>query len=159
MTYLGIDPGLTGGIAVINSIETEVHPMPKDFNKEELVAYLRKWVAIDCKVIIEKQFLKPCFVNKPCYKCHAPNKTAILQKGVMTSLTNYGIIIGILISLEIPYEEVESAKWKKYFKLSSDKKLSIKKAKELFPHLANTIKNHDGMAEALLIGDYGRRLL
>jgi hypothetical protein len=73
-------------------------------------------------------------------------------------LTNYGIIIGILISLEIPFEEVDGTVWKKYFKLEKKgKPASIKLAKQFFPELIKTIKSDDNIAEAILLAEYGRR--
>lgn len=166
MYYVGIDPGKKGGIAVIdvehNSVKFLIK-MPEDENKEELkefltsLAPLRDLVGI--KVITERPILKPHFINKPCSRCRTMMKTAVMQQGVMTSLINYGIILGFLYAYEIPFEEVESAKWKKAFKLDKDKSKSIKLAKQLFPSVTNDIKSHDGMAEALLIAEYGRRNL
>ena len=55
-------------------------------------------------------------------------------------------------------------KWKKEFSVTSDKNTSIEVAKRLFPNVnlkatARCKKDHDGMAEALLIAEYCRRKL
>jgi len=80
------------------------------------------------------------------------------QQGVHTSLTNYGIIIGLLTAFGVPFEEVDGSVWKKYFKLEKlGKPASIKLAKQLFPELIQTIRSNDNIAEALLLAEYGRR--
>ena len=95
---------------------------------------------------------------KPCPRCKSMIQYLHPQKGVRTSLINYGIILGILISMKIPYEEVDGSKWKKYYKLEGGgKKASIALAKQLFPEYAKQIGSDDNKAEAMLLADYGRR--
>lgn len=148
MVYIGIDPGIKGAIAFVQSDPPDyaVQPMPSYSDQDklrktfEIVGDLIKHGS-HFKVVIEKAGMRPN------------------QSGTITTLVNYGILLGICIAYQIPYEEISSMKWKKYFNLSKDKALSIKKAKELFPLLAETIGKSDGMAEALLIAEYGRRKL
>ena len=150
MVYIGIDPGIKGGIAFIQADPPDctVQAMP-DYSDQDKLRNTFKTVGdliksgSHFKVIIEKAGMRP-------YQS---------GKSTITTLTNYGILLGIFIAYEIPYEEISSMKWKKYFTLTKDKALSIKKAKELFPNLAETIGKSDGMAEALLIAEYGRRKL
>lgn len=163
MIYVGIDPGKKGGIAVLDAEHINVRQlvkMPADESPEDLHNLLRALVDdkdTGVKVVIERPILKPHFVNKQCSKCKAFIKTAVLQQGIMTSLISYGIILGFLLASGIPFEEIESAKWKKAFKLDKDKSRSIKLAKQLFPSEIQNIKSNDGLAEALLIAEYGRR--
>ena len=68
----------------------------------------------------------------------------------------------MLDACNIETKLVSPQKWKKEFNLDSDKQKSIDTAKKLFPdvNLFRTnrcTKEHDGMAEALLIAEYGRR--
>jgi len=159
---LGIDPGNYGGFAIIkNDAECSVFAMPKQWEQEQMLNYFKEANTIfpSLKVIIERPIIKPHFISKLCPRCKAPIKTSVLQQGIMTSLINYGILIGVIKTLGIAFEEVESAKWKKYFKLNKDKKTSVKLAKELFPSLISDIGSNDGIAEALLIAEYGRRNL
>jgi len=80
------------------------------------------------------------------------------QKGIANSHINYGILLGVIIDKGIPYEEISSQEWKKYFNLiGEDKKSSIAKAKQLFPDVTDLIGNNDNIAEAILIAEYGRR--
>ena len=73
-----------------------------------------------------------------------------------------GFIEGVLNAFRIPFSLVTPQKWKKEFGLHSDKQESINVCKELFPQ-ANLLptsrcrKDSDGMAEALLIAEFGRR--
>lgn len=73
-----------------------------------------------------------------------------------------GFIEGVLSALKIPFELVIPQKWKKTFDLHADKTESINVCQKLFPS-ANLLptprckKPSDGMAEALLIAEYGRR--
>jgi crossover junction endodeoxyribonuclease RuvC len=76
---------------------------------------------------------------------------------------NFGFICGVLEALKIPYELVRPQKWKRMFSCTSDKNTSIEVAKRLFPsaQLMRTDrcrKPDDGMAEALLMAEYARRI-
>lgn len=142
-TYIGIDPGAKGGIAIIGDGGSRVRPL----SPEALRAMLKN---IDNSNAL-------CFVEQV---------GAMPGQGV-TSMFNfgkgYGYILGVLETLEIPYQTVSPRKWKKAFSLSNDKKLSVDTAKRLFPGVSllpsdRCRKDSDGMAEALLIGLYAARL-
>lgn len=71
--------------------------------------------------------------------------------------TAYGIAQGVIGALLIPVEFVSPQRWKKHFRLPSDKKMSLEKAQQLFPSCAESfqrVKDH-GRAEAALIAKYG----
>jgi hypothetical protein len=62
--------------------------------------------------------------------------------------------------MKIPLQDVHSSTWKAdVFRGASSKDDARVKASQLFPAVANklTLKKNDGLAEALLIADYGRR--
>lgn len=160
-TYVGIDPGKTGGIAILFEDGAKVIPMPDEACPEKMREIFTGFISevIEYKVILERPILKPHIIFKTCPRCKTPIRTAVNQQGVITSFINYGVLIGMLKAYCIPYEEIESSKWKKAFKLTKDKKLSISMAKQLFPQLTDVIKQKDGLAEALLIAEYGRRNL
>lgn len=76
---------------------------------------------------------------------------------------NFGWLQGMLEAYEIPYELVRPQKWKKEFSVTADKNTSIEVCKRLFPGV-NLIppdcrKEHDGMAESLLMALYAKRRL
>lgn len=77
---------------------------------------------------------------------------------------NFGFIQGLLTANRIPFELVTPQKWKKEFQITSDKNSSIAVCKRLFPDVSlrrtdRCKKDHDGIAEALLMAEYARRRL
>lgn len=143
MLYMGIDPGQNGGIAVI----TETGGIAKlyPFSEEFLIS-------------ISQSFSGKCVLEKV---------NAMPHQGVVSMFNfgqNYGFIQGVLKAYKIPFELVPPQKWKKEFSVTSDKNTSIEVAKRLFPQVnlkatARCKKDHDGMAEAMLLAEYCRRKL
>lgn len=72
---------------------------------------------------------------------------------------SYGIVLGVLGSLEVPTIGVRPAVWKQAMKLSKDKGMSRRRAIELWPAHADSFKRvrDDGRAEAALIALWGHR--
>lgn len=142
MIYIGIDPGKNGGIAVLGS------------DYKACVVYSDTDLITTCKMFNG--------MNVICYLEHVH---AMPKQGVSSTFNfgmNFGFIQGVLKAYGIPYELVTPQKWKKEFSCTSDKNTSIEVCKRLFPkvNLKATVrckKDHDGMAEALLIAEYGRR--
>lgn len=143
MIYIGIDPGKNGGIAFINEFGEIIQLLP--FSEDSLI-----------------QLIKNCSSDMICTLEHVH---AMPKQGVTSTFNfgmNFGFIQGVLRAYDIPYEPVTPQKWKKEFSCTSDKNTSIEVCKRLFPsaNLKATErcrKDHDGMAEALLIAEYGRR--
>jgi len=184
MIIVGIDPGLKGGIAIINSESPNtptVYPMPikqeetktkkkvKALTKKEKLAkkqgktiYKTKNI-IDSKaffdilyeVIMTTRDIDLVLIEKPFYLgIESRTSTA-------TTAENYGRLRGIMESCKLDVKTVRPQEWKNYFDLSADKGEAIAKAKELFPvtNLKASSRSRiesDGMAEALLIAEYGR---
>lgn len=79
-------------------------------------------------------------------------------EGVTSAFTSgygFGIYFGIAAALHMDVKIVTAARWKKDMELTKDKQVSLDKAAALWPNLAPTHfrqKNHDGMAEAALLG-------
>ena len=142
MIYIGIDPGKNGGIAVIGR------------------NYVGCYVYDDAKLIRHCKILKA----KKCI-CYLEQVHAMPKQGVSSTFNfgmNFGFIQGVLKAYGIPYELVSPQKWKKEFSCTSDKNTSIEVCKRLFPGVnlkatERCKKDHDGIAEALLIAEYGRR--
>ena len=143
MTYIGIDVGKKGGIAVISD-KVIVYPYSDDC----------------LKTVCEKVKYKDVF-------CIVEKVGAMPGQGV-TSMFNFGksfgYILGVLETNKIPYQLVPPQVWKKEFNLlKKDKAESIKVCKRLYPAVSllpteRCTKESDGMAEALLICTYGKRL-
>ena len=67
----------------------------------------------------------------------------------------YGLWVGILASLAIPYTPVRPVVWKKTFSLGKDKEQSRLRAQQLFPVADLRLRKHHGRAESLLLAYYG----
>ena len=72
----------------------------------------------------------------------------------------YGIWIGILAALNIPYTEVHPVTWKSKIMagMGKEKDASIARAKQLYPTADLSLKKHHGRADALLIAHFGRSI-
>lgn len=149
MIYIGCDPGESGAMAIIYSDgDINIHQF-------EIEVYR--------------------FYLKEIYECELQNQTrcclervgAMPKQGVNSMFhfgENYGLIQGLLVAYSIPYELVTPQKWKKEFQITGDKNSSIAVCKRLFPNVPlrrtdRCKKDHDGMAEALLMAEYARRRL
>ena len=149
MIYIGIDPGKNGGIAVIDTFQQsyDVYVFSEEILLKKLYQF-SKYKTNSIKCVLEK-------VN------------AMPGQGVVSMFNfgqNYGFIQGVLKAYNIPFELVPPQKWKKEFSVTSDKNTSIEVAKRLFPQVnlkatERCKKDHDGMAEALLMAEYARRKL
>ncbi len=167
MVLLGLDPGLSGGIAFINDGEQLLHyqRMPvkpvllpngsKDGSKRiidiaQVAALVARWEP-------EHAFVE---------KVHAMPK-----QGVVSTFTfgmGYGMILGLFLSLEAVFktELVPPRAWQKllYANLVGVDELEPKaramaKAYELWPVLQVQGVTHDGILDAILIAEAGRRML
>lgn len=142
MIFGGIDPGMTGGIALIcpdNSVQV------RPYTSTNLIDI--------CKCLVDTAYSVLIAVEK----VHAMPKQGV------SSTFNFGMgfgrILGILEALQIPHELVTPQTWKKYVGVTHDKKTSIRKAQYLYPDVCLLPTSRcrvpsDGMAEALLIAHY-----
>lgn len=148
MIYIGIDPGQDGGFAIIrnDSITCQAWDGGCFVDAIRKAKQEMKHV-LDTVVVVEKVGAMP-------------------KQGVSSTFTfgkSAGFIEGVLTALEMPHQLVPPKEWKKEFGLNSDKAKSIEVCKRLFPNVnlkrtERCKKDHDGMAEALLMAEYGRRL-
>lgn len=150
MIYIGIDPGKDGALAILwgenRKIDVSIFCM-------EAYRYLLR-IASGEK-----------YQGK--VKCCLERVGAMPGQGVTSMFRfgeNYGFIQGLLTAYSIPYELVTPQKWKKEFQITGDKNSSIAVCKRLFPDVSlrrtdRCKKDHDGMAEALLMAEYARRRL
>jgi hypothetical protein len=145
-TYIGLDPGLGGGIALLDSdgAVVGVHRMPD--HERELYDLLRG--RVDAHAVLEKVHSTP-------------------QMGRASAFTfgrGYGALRMALVAAGIPFDEVSSQKWQKAMNIpfgkgrkvgSTDRKNVTKaRAQELFPSQKVT----HAIADALLLASYARRM-
>jgi len=159
--YIGIDVGLAGGIAILH--EGMPHPwvraMPLLPGKRRRIDERKL-----CEIVAGTQSCEPFAIleeHRPFLKPgqRQPGAYALFRLG-----EKYGFIRGLLVALVIPFQEVAPRKWQKVYRISKETKIqSIEMAGRLFPGVdlratARCRKLHDGMADALLMAEYGRRL-
>lgn len=149
-TFIGIDPGISGAIASISpsGIEFVDCPTIKQNGKNRpnstlMASELRRLAVPDSIAIIEIVHAMP-----------GQGVSSMFSFGM-----GYGIWLGLLSGLDIPFEMITPQTWKKHFNLSGDKEASRMKALQLFPTEAHELKlkKHHGRAEALLLAEYLRR--
>ena len=153
MRIIGVDPGLTGAIAildgnkVINLFEMPVMAEGKKNKRQLNSAQL---------VSIIKENIK----NKEETAVIVEQVNAIPGQGV-TSMFNFGqtfgAIKGVCAALELPIFFVRPSKWKKHFELiNSSKDSSRTKVIEMYPSLSNQLskKKDVNKSDAILIARF-----
>src|SRR3990167_995534 len=104
---LGIDPGASGGLALIGDGFVEAHKMPQ--TRMDLVQTIEQYMPHIDRAIIERVRSSP-------------------QMGVTSAFTfgcNYERILAVLTVLRIPFEEVTPGTWQKGFMLKKGKGLGL----------------------------------
>ena len=153
MKIIGIDPGLSGAIAILENnkikelFEMPVMPEGKKNKRQLNSAQLVK-------------LLKDNFDKKEEISVVVEQVNAMPGQGV-TSMFNFGqtfgAIKGICAALGLPIFFVRPAKWKKHFELiNSSKDASRTKAIEMFPSISEQLskKKDVNKSDAILIGRY-----
>ena len=154
MRIIGIDPGLSGGIAILDDLKIfDVFDMPimsegkknkNQLNSAQLVNIIKKNIVSGNTFVIVEQV------------------SAMPGQGV-TSMFNFGqtfgSIKGICAALNLPIFYVRPAKWKKHFELiNSSKDASRTKVIEMYPAISSRLsrKKDVNKADAILIARYFR---
>jgi len=144
MIVVGVDPGITGGLACIHSgILSAVEPMPVYNGRADglgIDELLAEWEP-DAVYIEDTQPMP--------------------RNGSIASFSlglNTGIVVGAVTANRFRLVRVRPQAWKKKMGLiGKDKTASRGLARELFPQYAERFKlvKHDGLAEAALIARFG----
>ena len=155
MRIIGIDPGLSGGIAILDDLKIyDIFDMPimsegkknkNQLNSAQLVNILNKHVLKkeNTFVIVEQVSAMP-----------GQGVTSMFNFG-----QTFGSIKGICAALGLPIFYVRPAKWKKHFELiNSSKDASRTKVIEMYPSISSrlTKKKDVNKADASLIARYFR---
>lgn len=129
--YLGIDPGMSGGIAFVSNELVEAHKMPE--TERDTYDLVSKYAPCIRFALIERVHSMP-------------------KQGVASSFKfgrNYGFLRGVLIATQVRFDEITPQAWQKAMgcMTGGDKNISKSKAQQLFPKLKCT----HAIADALLI--------
>ena len=149
MNVLGIDPGQKGGIAFLSDHHAEAVPMPTVGKQIDgrAIAEILKTRGVDL-VVIEKVGAMP-------------------KQGLVSTFTfgyGTGLIVGVLEALSLPYRMVTPQAWKSLVLAGTarDKEAAIQFVRRAYPQIDLTpgrIRTpHDGMADAVCLAEWGRRL-
>ena len=153
MIILGIDPGVSGAISVLEDKKViDVFEMPtmidgkknkKQVNGSQVSNIIKDKMKNEKELIIVVEHVN-----------------AMPGQGV-TSMFNFGqsfgVIKGICSALSLPIYFVRPTKWKKYFNLiKTNKDASRTKAIEMYPQISSQLsrKKDSNKADAILIARY-----
>ncbi len=153
MKIIGIDPGLSGAIAVLENnkvlnifdipVMSEGKKNKRQLNSAHLVNLIKENINKEDEVVVVVEQVN-----------------AMPGQGV-TSMFNFGqtfgALKGICAALELPIFFVRPSKWKKYFELiNSSKDASRTKAIEMYPKLSSQLskKKDVNKSDAILIARF-----
>jgi len=151
---IGIDPGLSGAIAILSTESLKIFDMPtmtverngkakRQVSAAELAEMLYLYSGRDCHVYCERV-------------------SAMAGQGVTSVFSfgrSFGMIEGILAAFKMPVTYVAPATWVKAVGRGQGKDASRARAMELFPSDQEQFKRvkDDGRADAALIAYWGSR--
>jgi crossover junction endodeoxyribonuclease RuvC len=150
---IGVDPGLSGAIAVMSPESLKIFDMPtmtverngkakRQVSATELADLLYLYSGKDCHVFVEKV-------------------SAMAGQGVTSVFSfgrSFGMIEGILAAFKLPVTYVAPATWVKAVHRGAGKDASRSRAMELFPDNQADFKRvkDDGRSDSALIAYWGK---
>lgn len=158
-TYLGVDPGAGGAIALLR--ETSGWPFIQILDMPSLEINGKRRVDLHALV---RQFQQWSMVYEGQLQALVENVSAMPGQSP-NGMFQFGFACGAvqtaLAAAEIPVRLVTPQVWKKHYGLvggRENKDQSRQKASQLFPQYADqwARKKDDGRAEAVLLANYGR---
>ena len=153
MIWVGIDPGLDGGLAAITPDGLSLAVMPT--------------VPVGERRQLDEQAVVSWLLQ------HRPGRVCIEQVGarpgqgvvsMFTFGTGWGLVRGICAGLGLPYVLVRPQEWQKEMLAGQPKGSEYLVASRLWPYAdwrvsERSQRNHDGLVDAALICEFGRRRL
>jgi hypothetical protein len=141
MIYIGIDPGVAGGIAMLNDAGEIVAAVKMPATEHDVFAFLCESLGEEpARAVLERVSSSP-------------------QMGVVSAFTfgrGYGALRMALTVAEIPFDEVSPRKWQPAMGCLSggDKNITKRRAQALFPRVEIT----HALADSLLLAEFCRRI-
>jgi crossover junction endodeoxyribonuclease RuvC len=144
---IGLDPGLSGAVGIIDHTGRFIASIDMP-HENKVIDTDKLWSEIAQSTAgMDKEFVLEIVHAMP-------------KQGVV-SVFNFGMAYMAAISVaqrsRWPTHYYTPQKWKKALGLTSDKKESLKMARELWPQAPLKLAKHDGRAESLLIAEFFRR--
>lgn len=155
---IGIDPGKGGALALVKAAQVlHVEDTPLIKGTKGKAQYDERGMWSTLKALTERHQVDRIVLEKV---------SAMPGQGVTSMFTfgqGFGLWLGMLAALPVPYELVTPRRWKKTMLAdipgTDQKARSILAAKRLFPGLELPRKKDHGKAEAVLLAAYGLRNL
>lgn len=151
--YIGIDPGKKGGISMtVDGLPGDLHKMPQTMR--EMALFFE-----DLRREIEAQGMTAAVIIEKVHSMPGQGVKSMFSFGEGFGAVQLGAHM-----LGIPVHYVTPSKWKPTMLgvTKGDKGAAVRMCQQIFPS-ADLMPGrcrvpHDGIAEALLIAEYGRRL-
>lgn len=162
MVILGVDPGLHGAVAVLRFEGDRVYPNVFDSPKDWISGnrYRHDVRSMTALIWSAAKMAEP---EEPVFAVIEHVHAMPLNGGIACFSLGYGFGLwhGICTALGLTIELVSPQRWKADMLDRKGKGASLEKARLLYPDLARHLarKMDDGRAEALLIADWGARLI
>jgi hypothetical protein len=139
MNYLGVDPGLTGGLALISDEGRVLRVSKMPITEADLLLELNAMCADEPRAVVEQVGASP-------------------QMGVVSAFTfgkGFGGLLMALTAVGVRFDLAVPRKWQGALGCLSggDKNITKRRAQQLFPDFTITHAN----ADALLLAEYARR--
>lgn len=152
MIILGIDPGLSGAIAIYNIYTEELVVM--DMPVVEMTRNGKH------KREVSPALVADVIAGKGAVRAYMERVSAMPGQGVSSMFSfgrSAGIIEGVLAAYEIPVTLVTPQAWMKGMAVRAGKDGSRERAMQLFPAYSTLFarKKDDGRSDAALIAKYG----
>jgi Holliday junction resolvasome RuvABC endonuclease subunit len=150
---LGIDPGLSGAFALLDTKLKTLNTFDVPIFSEKKNGKLRRSVNISALYAsLAGEFIRPDLaVIEAVHAMPAQGVSSSFRFGEV-----YGVVQAAVLSFETPLFYVQPSAWKRHFKLGRDKETSRKLASQMYPKYADQwvrVKDSD-RAEAALIATW-----
>ena len=150
MIVIGIDPGITGAIAAIDSHgHSEVFDIPVMANGKGKSKVKNHVNAAGLAKLLSGYGADIVYLERI---------SSMPGQGVASMFSmgdTFGCIRGVCAAIGLPVEIITPQSWKKHYRLGSDKEIVRAKAIELYPEAPLSRKKDHNRAEAILIARYG----
>jgi crossover junction endodeoxyribonuclease RuvC len=151
MYYMGIDPGFSGAIAVLDKDLALIH------SQDMPIVTVGKKRELD-----EAALFKVCYRYSPTYEhlvVGIEKSQTMPGQGIASSgryMASYGFLRGLCVGMGLSYVLIRPPTWKKVMLMDmpKEKGSSIVKVNQLYPDLQLTRKKDHGIADAILIARY-----
>lgn len=152
MIILGIDPGLSGAIAIYNIYTEELIVM--DMPTVEMTRNGKH------KREVSPALVADVIAGKGAVRAYMERVSAMPGQGVSSMFSfgrSAGVVEGVLAAYEIPVTLVTPQAWMKAMSVRAGKDGSRERAMQLFPAYSTLFarKKDDGRSDAALIAKYG----